>query len=145
SLEWDRQAHIWTAVFSYPPAEPDFPLREDIEETVGIVQRGYLIQAGPLEISLDSRKRIATMELRTNPAEWTRGIVQQPNSGLRDASIEILTEYDSNGIASIPVDVWVTWDDIGSRLSFRFRGDDDVEQWYCLGTDTAVGIFRDSA
>jgi hypothetical protein len=76
-------------------------LREQIEQMAGVIQRGYRIEAGALEISLDSQRRIAAIELRTNPTYWLGSELQQPWD-LVDASVEFLVEYDSNGIASIP-------------------------------------------
>jgi hypothetical protein len=52
-VRWDRQAYTLSATCSratVPDAQN--PVQEQIEKSIGIEHRGYVIAAGPLEISL---------------------------------------------------------------------------------------------
>lgn len=142
TVHWDPEAYALRAAFSYASdvAEPRYLWREQIEQMAGVIQHGYRIEAGALEISLDPQRRIASIELRTNPISWLRSELPQPPGELVDASVEFLVEYDSNGIASISTPVRVAWDAERYRLSLRLGTHDEVAHWYLLGTDALIGV-----
>jgi hypothetical protein len=146
-VRWDPQAYILSAASSRATESPEvhIPLHEQIEKSIGIVHRGHVIAAGPLEIHLDRDGAIVSLQLRINPAQWVPAAIPEPSRDLTGVSVEFLTQYDSNGYASVLVPVTVVWDKPHSRLSLQLGRADDIEQWYRLGTNTAIGIAKNSA
>jgi hypothetical protein len=146
-VRWDPEAYILSATFSgaTAAAEVHNPQQQQIESSTGIVHRGYVIMAGPLEISLDPDGAIMSLELRINPEQWVRADIPEPFHDLPDVSVKFLVEYDDNGYASVLVPVTVVWDKPHSRLSLLLGHANDVGQWYRLGTNAAIGVTKNCA
>jgi hypothetical protein len=147
NVRWDPQALTLSATCSRATRVPEArnSPQEQIEKSIGVVHRGYVIAAGPLEIALGPDGAIVSLDLRINPAQWVRDAIPEPFRDLTDVSVEFLTQYDSNGYASVPIPVTVLWDKPHSRLALLLGHADEIERRYRLGTNTTIGVTKNSA
>ncbi|MEI7867088.1 MAG: hypothetical protein WCI11_04285 [Candidatus Methylumidiphilus sp.] len=118
-------------------------LSEKIAQDFGIEQGDYRLILGEMDILLDFKKRITSLEIRTNPLTW------QPCSLLPipcepDAVfVNFVVDYDENCIASYDLPIRIMQDLSRHELSFGF-GDFATSRWAVIADNLAVGMTADN-
>ena len=138
-MAWDPESFVLSAVISSDVTrfEPS-TLADQINRNLGIGPEERRLVIGDLDILLDSKGRMRTFEIRSNPARWTqRHLPALPAS--EPVSAEISASYDENWIARLSLPVQITVD--GDTLSLSFGS--EAEHWGAIASNAAVGVDQD--
>lgn len=144
-IAWDRESLLLSLTFTYSDdnAEPhDLRLVDWIDQSFGIDQRGYRLVLGEMDILLDAKKRIRSIDIRTNPITWQRCPLPPLPNRPDAVCVDFVVEYDENLIASYDLPIQIIQDRTRRELSFSF-GDYASSRWVMGADGFVVGMTAD--
>lgn len=147
STSWDPESGVLETVFAYPqrPTASSSSLRDRIDQTVGIPLQRRRVVLGEVDVLLEERDRLESIQLRTQPAEWEQVSLARLPPGASEVWIEFRVDYDQNQIASLDLPVRILWDKDSSQVAFRFPCESLVRHVLALADTVAVGLDDDFA
>lgn len=145
STSWDPESGVLETAFTYPqrPTASSASLRERIDQTVGIQPQRYRVVLGDVDILLQEKDRLESIQVRTQPAEWEEVSLARVPAGATDVWIEFRVDYDRNQIASLHLPVRILWDENSFQLAFRFPCRGSVSYSLAVADTVAVGLDDD--
>jgi hypothetical protein len=146
TIYWDPEAFVLEFLFAHARTfeKAEDELSRKIDEVAGVQEHGFRISVGDLQIALNPNGRLASVEIRRNPAYWQTAELRPPPPELTEAGLAFHVDYDSNNIASIDMPVDVVWDRDRRQLCLRFGEVREILHWYRLAENAVIGVSVDS-
>lgn len=136
-VRWDPESFVLSALIGTGMVrlEP-LSIADQMNRHLGIAPDAPRIVIGDLDILLDAKGHIRTVEIRTNPQLWTRRRLRALPEDLEPVWAEFSATYDENRIAiySLPVEIIVD----GQHISLSF-GSGTAERWGALASNVVLG------
>jgi hypothetical protein len=139
---WESESSILQTTFQYPKkrsSQTAGNLEEHINKEFGIDNPFYRIIISEIDMVLEDKNRIHSIEIRTNPKNWLHVSLPTLPSNITSVWTTFKVDYDVNQIATVSVPVEILWDAQTCQVAFRFNGNSKHCQWNALADKVAVG------
>jgi len=137
---WDPESSIVVSTVSYPAGAARLDgVAERIARAAGIREEERRLVIGGADILLDSNERILSIELYSNPQNWT----EESLAGAAAAEpvwLSFEVDYDPNGVATVEVPLAVARDRAHRRLVIRFGDPAPGVHYLRAADDLLVGL-----
>jgi len=138
---WDKDSYVLSFIIDYPQGthDPKSDLQQQIDTAVGIKIPEYNLLLGDVELCLNEYKQIISIEVRTNPSNWT---ISNLNQVARDSNpiwLDFQVNFDENGRSFVDLNYEVFFDPKTEQLAFVFQ---NIEQqdWYNFTNNACIGL-----
>jgi hypothetical protein len=93
---------------------------------------------GDIDIAYQDERAFESFELRTTPASWQRGPVDEAPADSLPVWVTFDVTYDQNGIFSEDVPITIRWDAVEERLALVFATG-QARHWCRPADNVAMG------
>lgn len=142
--QWDEESLSLAVLLTFEngnmPQTP--PLVQQIERNLGIRSRAYRVVLGDADLTVDSSRRFAGLDIRSNPIKWELRSLRPIPDNLPSVYLDLLARYDHDHIASYDVPTCLRKDPLRGELSISFNHHAS-DHWVRLADDLVVGVTAD--
>ena len=117
---------------------------EQLDQRFGIRAPVPRLILGDVDIAYQDERAFESIELRTTPANWQRGPVDEVPADSPPAWITFEVHYDQNGIFCEDVPVAIRWDAVDERLALVFAPG-QARHWCRPADNIAMGTSEDGS
>jgi len=141
STVWRGESALLRTTFecaSAPGPAKSGTLGEQLDRRFGIRAPVPRLILGDVDIAYRDERAFESIELRTTPAGWQRGTVDDAPADSPPVWVTFDVPYDQNGIFSADVPVAIRWDAVDERLALVFAPG-QARHWYRPADNVAAG------
>ena len=145
STVWHGESALLRTAFECTPAPGVGTAKtfgEQLNRRFGIREPVPRLILGDIDIAYRDDRSFESIELRTTPAAWQRGPVNEAPADSPRVWVTFDVPYDQNGIFSEDVPVTIRWDAVEERLALVFAPG-QARHWFRPANKVAVGTFDD--
>lgn len=141
--KWYSDSALLVCSFEYRavPAGAPSSVAGRIDAAFGISVTPPRALLGDVELTWEDESRLHSIELRTGRSQWERASLGAPNGTVEQALMTLGLDYDTNGVASVELDVHVLWDPTLARIALRFGKEERrTEHWFAIADNAFVDV-----